>query len=89
MLGDWVDPDGTRYNQFTVRSSDCMPSHFRAWARFSGNPVWNEIAERCAALVSVMQENHSPATGLLPDFIVGADPLSAAKPAGPRWTPPS
>lgn len=85
MLGDWVEPDGTKHNQFTVRGSDFMPSHFRTWAKFSGNPVWKEVAERCSALVSVMQEKHSPATGLLPDFIVGADPLSEAKPAGPRF----
>ena len=85
MLGDWVEADGMKRNQFTVRSSDFMPSHFRAWARFSANPVWNEVAQHCSELVSVMQEKHSPATGLLPDFIVGADPLSAAKPAGPRF----
>jgi len=85
MLGDWVEADGAKHNQFTVRSSDFMPSHFRAWAKFSGDPVWNEVAERCSGLVSVIQEKHSPATGLLPDFIVGADPLSAAKPAGPRF----
>jgi endo-1,4-beta-D-glucanase Y len=85
MLGDWVKPDGARHNQFTVRSSDFMPSHFRTWAKFSGNAVWNEVAQHCSELVSVMQEKHSPATGLLPDFIVGADPLSAAKPAGPRF----
>lgn len=86
MLGDWVAADGGgRHNQFTVRSSDFMPAHFRTWARFSGNPAWNEVAQRCSELVSVMQEKHSPATGLLPDFIVDADPLSAAKPAGPRF----
>jgi endo-1,4-beta-D-glucanase Y len=85
MLGDWVEADGARHNQFTVRSSDFMPSHFRTWARFSGKPVWNEVAQRCSAIVSVMQEKHSPATGLLPDFIIGADPLSEAKPAGPRF----
>lgn len=85
MLGDWVQADGEKHNQFTPRSSDFMPAHFRAWARFSGNPVWNEVAQRCSDLVSVMQEKHSPASGLLPDFIVGADRLSEAKPAGPRF----
>ena len=31
LLGDWVDPDGDEYNQYTTRSSDFMPLNFRAF----------------------------------------------------------
>lgn len=72
MLGDWVQPDGAKANQYTPRSSDFMPGHFRTWARFSGDPVWNAVAGNSASVISYLQTNFSPHTGLLPDFIVDA-----------------
>ncbi len=72
MLGDWVSPNDTKYNQDTPRSSDFMPGHFRAWARFTGNTTWNTVATNCATVVNALQTNYSPATGLLPDFIKNA-----------------
>lgn len=70
MLGDWVDPRGARYNQYTPRSSDFMPDHFRAFARATGSARWARVASACEAAVSSLQSRFSPGTGLLPDFTV-------------------
>lgn len=81
MLGDWVEAGGVQYNQYTPRSSDFMPGHFRAWARFTGNAVWKTVASNCASVVTALQAGFSPVTGLLPDFIVHSN-------AAPRPAPP-
>lgn len=80
-LGDWVSYNDTKFNQYTPRSSDFMPGHFRAYARFTGNSVWNTVADNCNIVSTAIQSNYSKATGLLPGFIVGANPLGSAKPA--------
>ena len=84
MLGDWVDPTGVEYNQYTPRSSDFMPAHFRAYGRATGNPTWNEVVGRTQAAISSLQAGYSPGTGLLPDFIV---PMSDTDPT-PQPAPP-
>jgi endo-1,4-beta-D-glucanase Y len=70
MLGDWVDPDGSPYNQYTPRSSDFMLDHFRAFGRFSGDPAWNAVVANVQNVVTRLQTDYSPTTGLLPDFII-------------------
>lgn len=82
-LGDWASPSSAK--QYQPRSSDMMPGHFRAWARHSGNPVWNTVAVNCSAVATAIQANYSATTGLIPDFIINANPISAAKPAGPNF----
>lgn len=84
LLGDWVDPAGETHNQYTPRSSDFMPAHFRAYGRFTGDPVWAEVVNNSQAVITSLQTNHSPDTGLLPDFIV---PVSASDHT-PRPAPP-
>lgn len=79
MLGDWVAPGGVPHNQYTPRSSDFMPAHFRAYRRFTGNPVWTTVVRKCQAVITSLQTRYSPLTGLLPDFIIQAK--SAPKPA--------
>ena len=74
-LGDWVDPNDSTFNQYTPRSSDFMPAHFRAYGRAVNNPVWSEVISNTQTVISSLQTNYSPSTGLLPDFIV---PTSAA-----------
>lgn len=74
MLGDWVDPNDVTYNQYTPRSSDFMPAHFRAYGRASNNLVWSTVIANSQNVINTIQENYSPNTSLLPDFIV---PLSA------------
>lgn len=78
-LGDWASPSGSR--QYEPRSSDLMPGHFRAWARFTNNPVWESVATNASTVATAIQTNYSAVTGLLPDFMVGANPASAAGPA--------
>jgi len=70
MLGDWTDPNGVTYNQYTPRSSDFMLTNFRAYGQATGNPVWDDVVAQSQGVVVAMQANHSPQTGLLPDFIV-------------------
>jgi hypothetical protein len=74
MLGDWVDPVGPTYNQYTPRSSDFMPAHFRAFAKATGNPAWHDVVAASQSVITSLQTNFSPDTGLLPDFIVHAKP---------------
>jgi endo-1,4-beta-D-glucanase Y len=86
MLGDWTDPNGSPYNQFTPRTSDFMLGHFRAFARATGNGAWNDAVTACGRIVTTLQTDHSPNTGLLPDFV---QPVSAAdrtpRPASPGF----
>lgn len=74
MLGDWVQPNGGKHNQYTPRSSDLMPGHFRTWARATGDNFWNGVAAASQAVITTLQSDYSAATGLLPDFI---EPQSA------------
>jgi endoglucanase len=70
MLGDWVRVDHPTHNEYTPRSSDFMPGHFRAFGRATGDPVWTEVINASQAIITSLQDNYSPNTGLLPDFIV-------------------
>lgn len=80
MLGDWVEPDGEDFNQWTTRASDWMPEHFRAFAHATGDDTWTDVADATLDLATVLQRDFAPGTGLLPDFVVGAegDPSPAA-----------
>jgi endo-1,4-beta-D-glucanase Y len=70
LLGDWVPPFGApKYTEWTPRTSDFMPGHFRAFRRFTGDPVWDQVVGACQGVVSTLQQNNSPGTGLLPDFV--------------------
>lgn len=75
MLGDWVDPEGETYNQWTVRTSDFMPGHFRAFTKATHHNAWLEVLHRCQELITIIQTNLSPNTGLVPDFVI-RDPFS-------------
>ena len=68
MLGDWVNPNGEAYNQYTFRPSDYMPSHFRAFGGATGEDRWDLIIENTQAAITSLQAQYSPITGLLPDF---------------------
>lgn len=72
MLGDWVAQNGSPHNQWTPRSSDFMLENFHSFAFISGNPeYWNTVINNSHLVINYMQENYSPTTGLLPDFIIG------------------
>ncbi len=85
LLGDWVDPAGATYNQWTPRSSDFMPGHFRAFAAATGDPAWLAALAAVQQSVTTLQSEVSPATGLLPDFIVPVSNLDHR----PRPAPPN
>ena len=69
MLGDWVSPDGSPFHEATPRTSDLMPGHFRAFARFTGRRAWRRATTVASSTVEQLQGRH-PRTGLLPDFTV-------------------
>ena len=75
MLGDWVNPDDAEYNQYTPRSSDFMPRHFRVFGRATGYATWSQAVVAVQAAVTSAQADYSSATGLLPDFF---EPVSAS-----------
>jgi len=79
-LGDWVTSG--HFMQGT-RTSDFIMDHFRAFGCAVKDTNWNQVVDSCYSLVSDMQTNYSPETGLLPDFIVDLD--VEAKPAGPNY----
>lgn len=86
LLGDWVDPDGTAYNQFTHRSSDLMPASFRAFGAISGNPLWGRAANLSRATANRLQLDHSPVAKLLPDFMEPTSPSDTTRrPADPGF----
>ncbi|MDD5037202.1 MAG: glycosyl hydrolase family 8 [Methylococcaceae bacterium] len=86
LLGDWVNPDAPQYNQWTPRSSDFILDHFRAFRRVSGSPKWDWIVSQSQKMIGQLQKQYSPATGLLPDFIVPVSSTNhAPQPAQPNF----
>ena len=85
-LGDWVDPNGEVYDQYTPRSSDFMPAHFRAFARVTGDRSWDEVITASQGVITSLQLNYGPNTGLLPDFIEQASVVHhRPRPADPNF----
>ena len=86
LLGDWVDQAGQKYNQFTVRSSDFMISHFRVFFAATANIQWQEVIDASQQVIRSLQKNHSAQTGLIPDFIVGSpSDIPLFRPAPPHF----
>lgn len=67
LLSNSVEHDSRDYSD--MRSSDFMPSHFRAFAEFSGDRSWDKVSDNNYRLFRYMQERYSPGAGLVPDFI--------------------
>ncbi len=78
LLGNWVSGSDNTYYPST-RSSDFMPDHYRAFADAAADPSWLALRNATFNLVSNLQSNASPTTGLLPDFV--RDPLISPTPA--------
>ncbi len=69
--------------QHGTRTSDFMPDHFRAFARATGDPRWQHVADACLDLAAHVQRTCSPA-GLVPDFIVNTQ-TEQPRPAPPHY----
>jgi endoglucanase len=76
-IGDWAQSDETYLS--TTRTSDFMPSHFRAFADASGNAVWLKIIDQT---YGALDAAGSDETGLVPDFILGMPDAPKPVPAG-------
>jgi len=69
LLGDWVEQGGKKYNQYTTRSSDFMPSHFRAFYRFTGDKKWLSVIQATQSALVDIQNHANNKTALISDFI--------------------
>ena len=49
-----------------------MLGPFRAVERATGDDTWDAVDSACNDVVAHIQENYSPETGLLPDFVMTA-----------------
>ncbi len=61
-LGDWNEAPGQ------TRPSDLMPTHFRAFADATGDPLWGKVEDRSYEILKELQNQSAPTTGLIPDF---------------------
>ena len=68
LLSDGIEAESKDY--FATRSSDFMPSHFKAFERVTNDERWNKVIEANYKLFDDMQNDYSPDAGLVPDFIV-------------------
>lgn len=68
MLGSWD------HNQWSTRSSDWMSGHLRAFCTVTNNIFWSRAAD---TVYGVLAGVRNSATGLVPDFVVGQNPVPA------------
>jgi len=69
-LGDWCNANDSLYF-YGTRTSDFIIDHFKVFMRFNKN--WNNVIDTCYSLIENIQNNYSPTTGLIPDFIVNVN----------------
>jgi hypothetical protein len=68
LLSDGIEAESNDY--FGMRSSDFMPSHFKAFERVAKDERWTNVINANYKLFRYMQYKYSPDAGLVPDFIV-------------------
>ncbi|MEC0167032.1 glycosyl hydrolase family 8 [Paenibacillus graminis] len=68
-FGDWVENNDPDY-ALATRPSDFMLGHLRAFGKASGNTDWTKVADNTHKIIQTISSKYSPATGLLPDFVV-------------------
>ena len=79
LLSDGVESESKDY--FTTRSSDFMPSHFKAFKEATNDTRWIKVVDAGYKLFAEMQDNYSPDAGLIPDFIVDLNKKPKPAPA--------
>ena len=67
-LGDWSTCCDSLY--WTTRPSDFMIDHIRAFRQATGDTAWDTIRTAHQNLITNLQNQYAPNTGLLPDFVV-------------------
>ncbi len=77
LLGDWSTPGDSLY--WTTRPSDFMVDHMRAFRAATGDSAWDTIRAAHQTLITNLQNQYAPNTGLLPDFVVNTN--TSPKPA--------
>jgi endo-1,4-beta-D-glucanase Y len=83
MLGDWVQQNGSPYNQYTPRASDFVLVNFRAFDKETSDPVWQDVVLQSQQIMTAIQSDYSPETGLIPDFMIRAE--TGYQPAPPNF----
>jgi len=66
-LGDWASRRNRKY--YDTRPSDFMFDHFRSFRAVSGDDDWLRVIDTSYRVISRIQQEHSPSTGLIPDFV--------------------
>ena len=69
LLGDWVDQNGKKYNQYTTRTSDFMIGHFRTFSRIHKDKRWAKIIDATQNALQQIQELPENRSALVSDFI--------------------
>ena len=80
-LGDWADAKSGMF--FSTRASDFMPGHFRSFQKATGDADWARVVDAGYRIVDGIQTQFSPATGLLPDFVIEVN--AAPKPPAGKF----
>jgi endo-1,4-beta-D-glucanase Y len=70
-LGDWSSCCDTLY--YTTRPSDHMIDHMRAFRAATGDTAWDTIRSAHQTLITNLQSQYAPSTGLLPDFVINTN----------------
>jgi len=79
-LGDWCDETDANYF-YGTRPSDFITDHFKVFNCIDNK--WNNVVNTCYSLISNLQSNYSPTTGLIPDFIINTN--TNPEPAGTQY----
>lgn len=61
-----------------TRPSDFMLDHLRAFAAYDPGHDWTKVITRTEALITALTSTYAPKTGLLSDFVVGANTAAPA-----------
>ena len=82
LLGSWVLEGDSKY-RFGARTSDFMTHHLKVFRAASGDARWAAVTDKTYAVIDAIQTNHSPLTGLLPDFVT--DTNTSPKPVSGKY----
>lgn len=71
IISDAVEHDSKDY--FDTRTSDFMPSHFKAFEKATHDTRWNKVTDHTYKLFRYMEQTYSEDAGLVPDFILNVN----------------